>query len=265
MKHFRIGKQTCFYSYKDSNIKEIEKILKETSRLKPKTFHIDNVNPNKVITEKGKKITELIVKYCTPGNVAAFGIESFDPEIVRKNTLNTSLIVAYKAIKIINEVGKERGENGMPKFLPGINLLFGLIGENKETHKRNMSALRHIIEKNYFIRRLNVRQVTPYPGTRLFKEVKNKFLKKNKRYYWKWRNQIRQEFDLPMLKKVVPIGTILKEVYLEIYDGKITFGRQFGTYPLVVGIKGRHKLNQYYDVKVTGHMLRSITAEIISK
>ena len=265
VKHFRIGKQTCFYSYKDSDVKEIEKILKETAKLKPKTFHIDNVNPNKVITEKGKKITELIVKYCTSGNVAAFGIESFDPEVVRKNTLNTSPVIANKAIKIINEIGKERGENGMPKFLPGINLLFGLIGENKETHKRNIESLHRIVEKNYFIRRLNVRQVTPYPGTRLFEEARNKFLKKNKKYYWKWRNQIRQEFDLPMLKKVVPLGTILKEVYLEIYDGKTTFGRQFGTYPLVVGIKGRHKLNQYYTVKVTAHMLRSITAEIISK
>ncbi|MCK5107342.1 MAG: radical SAM protein, partial [Nanoarchaeota archaeon] len=229
VKHFRIGKQTCFYSYKNSDVKEIEKILKETAKLKPKTFHIDNVNPNKVITEKGKKITELIVKYCTSGNVAAFGIESFDPEVVKLNTLNTSPIVANKAIKIINEFGSERGENGMPKFLPGINLLFGLIGENKDTHKRNVDALHKIIENNCLIRRLNVRQVTPYPGTRLFEEAKNKYLKKNGKYYWKWRNEIRQEFDLPMLKKVVPKGTILKDVYFEIYDGKTTFGRQFGT------------------------------------
>jgi radical SAM superfamily enzyme with C-terminal helix-hairpin-helix motif len=265
VKHFRIGKQTCFYSYKNSNLKEIEKILKETSKLKPKTFHIDNVNPNKVITEKGKKITELIVKHCTPGNVAAFGIESFDPEVIRKNTLNTSPIIAHKAIKIINKYGRERGKNGMPKFLPGLNLLFGLIGENKKTHKKNMDALTRILENNLLVRRLNVRQVTPYPGTKLFEEAKNKFLRKNRKYYWKWRNQIRHEFDLPMLKKVVPIGTILKDIYLERYDGKTTFGRQFGTYPLVVGIKGRHGLGRYCDVKVTGHMLRSITAEIIYK
>ena len=264
VKHFRIGKQTCFYSYQDSNVKEIEKILKETSKLKPKTFHIDNVNPNKVVTEKGKEITKLIVKYCTSGNVAAFGIESFDPEVIRMNTMNTSPIVAHKAIKIINEFGSSRGENGMPKFLPGINLLFGLIGENKETHQKNMVALQRIIEGNLLIRRLNVRQVTPYEGTKLY-EYGTKFIKKNKKYYWKWRNEIRQNFDLPMLKRLVPVNTVLKDVYMEIYDGKTTFGRQFGTYPLVVGVKGRVKLGQYCDVKVTSHMLRSVTGEIITK
>ena len=265
VKHFRIGKQTCFYSYQDSNVVEIEKILKETAKLKPKTFHIDNVNPNKVITKEGIEITKLIVKYCTSGNVAAFGVESFDPEVIRKNTMNTSPGVAHKAIKIINELGRERGNNGMPKFLPGLNLLFGLIGENKETHKKNMEGLQKIMEHGFLIRRLNVRQVTPYEGTKLYEEAGIKFIRKNKKYYWKWRNEIRQNFDLPMLKILVPINTILKDVYMEIYDGKTTFGRQFGSYPLVVGIKGRIELGKYYDIKIISHMLRSVTGEVIPK
>jgi radical SAM superfamily enzyme with C-terminal helix-hairpin-helix motif len=66
-----------------------------------------------------------------------------------------------------------------------------------------------------------------------------------------------------MLKKLVPEGTILKNVRTEIYDGKTTFARQIGTYPLIVGIKGRIPLNKFVNVKVTGYMLRSIVGEVI--
>ncbi|MBW2977445.1 hypothetical protein KY331_01245 [Candidatus Woesearchaeota archaeon] len=68
-----------------------------------------------------------------------------------------------------------------------------------------------------------------------------------------------------MLKKLVPDGTILKEVRTEIYDGKTTFARQIGTYPLIIGIKQRLELNKFINVKVTGHMLRSIIGEPITK
>lgn len=37
-----------------------------------------------------------------------------------------------KAIKILNKIGSKRGINGMPYLLPGINILFGLKGENKK-------------------------------------------------------------------------------------------------------------------------------------
>ena len=66
-----------------------------------------------------------------------------------------------------------------------------------------------------------------------------------------------------MLKRVAPAGNILRNVRMEIYDGNTTFGRQIGTYPLIVGVKGRYEIRKFYDLKVTGHMLRSITGEII--
>ncbi len=262
--HFRFGKQTCFFSYKDGNVKEIEKLLKAAAKLKPKTLHIDNVNPNKVLWPDGKKIAKLVVKYCTPGNVAAFGVESFDKEVVKKNCLNTTPLVAHKAIKILNEIGSERGSNGLPKLLPGINIIFGLIGESKQTQKENMKYLQQFLDEDLLLRRINIRQVTPFEGTTLYEVAGTRFIKKNKKHYWSWRKQIRQEIDSPMLQKLVPTGTILKDVRMEIYDGKNTFGRQFGTYPLVVGIKGnRLELNKFYDVKVVNHMLRSIVAEPI--
>ena len=65
-----------------------------------------------------------------------------------------------------------------------------------------------------------------------------------------------------MLKKLVPEGTVLKNVRMEIYDGKTTFGRQIGTYPLIVGVKQRLELNKFYDIEVTGHMLRSVIGKV---
>lgn len=260
-RHFRIGKQSCFYAYPDAIL-----VLKEIRQRFPeiKTLHIDNVNPVNVVKDEKKdyEITKAIVEYCTPGNVAAFGAESFDPEVIKANNLNSNPETTMKAIEILNKFGSELGENGMPKFLPGINILFGLIGETKKTHEHNMNYLKQILEKNLLIRRINIREVIAYEGTELWK-TKDKTIIKNKKHYWRWRNEIRQQIDLPMLQKLVPKGTTLKEVYTEIYDGNTTFGRQIGTYPLIVGIKQRVELKKFYDIKVIGHMLRSVVGEII--
>lgn len=262
VEHFRLGKQTCFYTYKYGDVKEIEKLLKTTSKLKPKTLHIDNVNPNKVITGNGEKITKLIVKYCTPGNVAAFGVESFDIEVVKNNSLNTAPEVAYRAIKVLNKYGAER-VNGMPKFLPGINLIFGLIGETKNTFEENYRWLKRILDDGLMLRRINIRQVVPFEGTKLYEEAGTKFIRKNKRHYWSWRKRIRREIDFPMLQRLVPKGTIFKDVRMEVHDGNTTFGRQFGTYPLVVGVKKRLELGKYYNIRIIGHMLRSVVGEVV--
>jgi len=256
---FRLGKQTCFYTFP----KAIE-LLKEIWHYCPdvKVLHIDNVNPVKVVMDKQHEITKAVVKYCTSGNIAAFGIESFDSEVVKQNTLNTTPKIAYEAIKILNKYGAERGENGLPKYLPGINIIFGLRAESKKTHEENMKWLKKIYNEGLMLRRINIRQVAIFEGTSLFNEGKNKFLKKNKKYYWKWRNEIRQKIDWPMLQRIAPTGTILKNCYAEIYDGNTTFCRQFGTYPLIVGTKGRFPLKKFYDLEITGHMLRSLTGKV---
>jgi len=256
--YFRLGKQSCYYSHPQAIdiVKDIRK------QFNPKVLHIDNVNPRKVITKKGEKITKAIVKYCTEGNTAAFGVESFDPEVIKQNNLNSDPETTYKAVKILNKYGKSRGKNGMPKFLPGINLLYGLIGESKQTNKYNLKWLKKFLDENLLLRRINIRQVDIFEGTPLYKTVGNKFIKKNKKYYWKWKNNIRQNIDSPMLKKLVPKGTILKDIRAEIYEGKTTFGRQIGTYPLIIGIKKRISLKKFYNIKVKDHMLRSVVGEI---
>jgi len=253
--NFRLGKQTCFYSYGSED--EIKKLL-SNARKHTNILHIDNVNPLFVNKEK----TKLIVEHCTSGNIAAMGVESFDPEVVKKNRLNTSPELTHKAIKLINEYGAKLGENGLPKFLPGINLIFGLIGENKKTHQHNIEWLQKIVNDNLLVRRINIREVVIFPGTLMAEMAGDKYIKKNKKYYWKWRNEIRQKVDFPMLQKVVPEGTVMTNLRTEIYDGKTTFCRQIGTYPLVVGVKGRLGLDKWVNVKIKSHMLRSLVGVI---
>jgi radical SAM superfamily enzyme with C-terminal helix-hairpin-helix motif len=258
VKHFRLGKQSDYYSHPDA-IDIIKDIRKECN---PKVLHIDNVNPVNVVSKKGIEITKAIVKYGTEGNTAAFGAESFDPEVIVQNKLNADPEVTYEAGRILNKYGAEKGENGMPRFLPGINLLFGLIGESKTTNEHNMSWLKRFMDEGLLIRRINVRQVDIFEGTPIYNTVGNKFIKKNKKFYWKWRNEIRQTIDFPMLKRLVPEGTVIKNVRMEIYDGNTTFGRQIGTYPLIVGVKERLELNKFYNIEIIGHMLRSVIGKV---
>ena len=63
-----------------------------------------------------------------------------------------------------------------------------------------------------------------------------------------------------MLEKMLPKGTILNDVYAEKHNGKLTFGRQIGSYPLLIGIPGKQDLNKFLDVKVVDYGYRSITA-----
>ncbi|MBI2573593.1 radical SAM protein [Candidatus Woesearchaeota archaeon] len=259
-RYFRLGKQADFYASEDPIW-----MLKEIRRLCPdiEVLHIDNVNPNSVVKPGGEEITKAIVEYCSPGNIAAFGVESFDPIVVKSNLLNTMPVIAMKAIEIVNKYGAERGANGLPKFLPGINIIFGLLGETKESHKKNMEAFQQILDKGWMLRRINVRQVAVLPNTYLESHGGQKFFRKNKQYYWKWRDEIRQKVDNVMLERILPKGTILTDVFTEMYDGKTTFCRQYGTYPLVIGVQGRYPLKERVKVKVTGYMLRSITGEIV--
>ena len=261
-RYFRLGKQACFYSYPHA-----QEVLKGIRDACPKieVLHIDNVDPMMVTTPRGERITQDIVKYCTEGNIAAFGVESFDTAVIEANFLNTTPQRTYDAIKLINKYGTQRGLNGMPTFLPGINILFGLKAETVRTHEINMQWLQKIISDGLMLRRINIRQVNIFPGTKLAEIGGIKFLKKNKRHYFRWRRDIREQVDTPNLQRVVPIGHVLRNVYTETYAGKLTFARQIGSYPIIIGIPGRLPLKQFVDVEVTSHMLRSITARPISE
>jgi len=272
VKNFRIGRQSDLYAYmaKDTgrlefprpNVKAIEQLFKGIRSIAPnlEVLHIDNVNPGTVYhyPEESKLITKTIIKYHTPGDVAAFGVESADPRVVKLNNLKVTPDEAFEAVKILNEVGSSRGWNGMPELLPGINFVHGLIGETKETYVLNYQFMKRILDSGLMVRRINIRQVLPIPGTRMW-EVGDKIITRHKRVFQIYKEKIRKEIDIPMLRRVVPKGIVLKRVFTETYEGGKTLARQIGTYPLLVQIPMKVELHKFVNVVVASHSYRSVT------
>lgn len=272
VKYFRLGNQPDLFTYQAKGVGELEfpkpnpeaikKLYQGIRNVAPDCYlWMDNVNPGTIAhhPEESREIAKVIVKYNTPGDVAAFGIESTDPKVIKLNNLKCAPEEAMKAIEIINDVGKERGWNGLPKLLPGLNFVFGLIGETEKTYEMNYLFLKEVLERGLLVRRINLRQVIAFPGTRMWK-VGIRILKRNYHLFKKWSKKIRDEIDIPMLKRVVPTGTILKEVITEAYFGKRTYSRQLGTYPITTIIPDKVPLNRSFDVKVVGHQARSVIA-----
>jgi radical SAM superfamily enzyme with C-terminal helix-hairpin-helix motif len=81
----------------------------------------------------------------------------------------------------------------------------------------------------------------------------------HKKLFKRYKRQIREEVDNPMLQRVAPSGTILPDVHLEYHEDGKTFGRQLGTYPLLVAVPGERTLGKTVDVAVTDHGYRSVT------
>ncbi len=263
VRNFRIGGQSCIYSYKahgvgikevvEPNVDALANLFKGLSSVPHRVLHVDNANPAVIATypEKAEKITEIIVRYTTPGNVVAFGMESADPEVIKKNNLNATPEDVMEAIRIVNEIGGGRGENGMPKLLPGLNFICGLRGERKETYHLNFKFLKKVMNRGYLLRRINIRQVA---------SIRGRFTLKYRHECWKFRERVRKEIDRKMLEKIVPKGTVLRNVYLELNKGNYTFGRQIGSYPLIVVLPYKAKIGRFVDVKVFDYGERSVTA-----
>jgi radical SAM superfamily enzyme with C-terminal helix-hairpin-helix motif len=257
---FRLGKQSCIYSYADGDAGSLQAMLSGLAALRPRVLHLDNANPAMVNAER----TELFVKYLTPGSTAAMGIESFDPDVSRANNLNSSYDLAFEAIRTVNRIGGFRGENGCHALLPGINILLGLAGETPATLDRNFEALKRILDEGLLIRRINIRRVVRFPGTPLYELGDRKMLRKNRRLYTLWIERVRQEIDVPMLQRLFPVGTVLKGLFSEVHNGNTTFLRQLGSYPIVVGVRERLPLNEFFDVRVADYMRRSLLGERVA-
>ncbi|MCD6143121.1 radical SAM protein, partial [Thermococcus sp.] len=248
VRHFRIGRQSCIFSYMAKpndrvptpNPEAIEKLFKGIRTVAPKikTLHVDNANPAIIANypKESIRIAKALIRYGTPGNVVAFGLETADPKVARLNNLNSTPEETYEAVKILNKVGAKRGYNGMPLLLPGINILFGLPGETKKTYELTYEFLKKILDDGLLIRRINIRQVVVFPGTPLWNMREKIKTEKHKKLIHHYKYKIRHEIDYPMLKRLVPVGTILREVRAEVFDNGLTYGRQIGSYPLIVGI-----------------------------
>jgi radical SAM superfamily enzyme with C-terminal helix-hairpin-helix motif len=226
-----------------------------------RVLHIDNVNPSTVSSypELSAEALRHIVEHHTPGDVAALGIESFDEEVVRRNNLKVYPDEAVAAIRAINRVGSERGENGLPHLLPGVNLVYGLMGETAETFEANLTYMKDILAMSLMVRRINMRQVMVMPSTRM--EAAGDFLaKKHHSMFVRHKQRMRAEVDLPMLARVVPQYTVMRDVRAELVQGNVTWARQMGSYPVLVAFPGRLPSGSSCDALVLGHGPRSVSA-----
>jgi radical SAM superfamily enzyme with C-terminal helix-hairpin-helix motif len=273
VRHFRIGNQPCIFSYMahDAGIKEFPepnplalKQLFQGIRLAApglKTLHIDNANPGVIARypTQCRQIAKTIIQYHTAGDVAALGVESADPVVIKKNNLKASAEEVLDVVRLFNEVGSQRGVNGLPQLLPGLNFVFGLMGETKNTFILDYEFLKKILDEGLLVRRINLRQVIPIPGTTMA-TMGEKNVRKHKSEFQRFKRNVRETIERPMLKRLVPQGTVLTDLFTETYEGKLTFARQLGSYPLLVGIPGVYPLHRFYDAKIVDYGYRSLTA-----
>ena len=265
VRHLRLGAQTCTYSYMASGVGETEtptpnpevvgKLLEAISReARPKVFHVDNANPAVIAAHpaESREVTKAIVEHCTGGNVVAFGLESADSQVARANNLNSDTERAMEAIRIVNELGRARSPTGLPSLLPGINFVCGLEGETKATYAANLDFLLRVVSEGLLLRRINIRQVIPsrqeFKGVRL------------KREFAQFKKAVREQVDLPMLGRLVPDSTVLRDVYTELREGGRTFGRQVGSYPILVGLPYPMDTGHWVDAFVVNRGPRSVVA-----
>ena len=269
-RNFRLGRQPdiLIYGSKDQNgypapsPSALRRLFSSIRKVAPdlKVLHIDNVNPATIYEhpEESEDALKVIVSYHTPGDVAALGIESADEEVIRRNNLKVCPEGAMLAIEIVNDVGKERGENGLPQLLPGVNFVYGLPGETKRTFEINLEFMREVLDRGLMVRRINLRQVMVLPSTRM-ESVGDYLVKKHKHLFFEHKRRMRDEIDLPMIKRVVPKWTVMREVRTELVEGSTTWARQIGSYPILVGIPKQMPVGVFTDVVVLDHGPRSVS------
>jgi len=243
-----------------------------------RTLHLDNMNPVTITDypEKSREGIRIIAEHNTPGDTAAFGLESADPVVREENNLLVSAEECLEAVRIVNEEagwrpGGPSDENReaapnfgsdaaprLPKLLPGINLVHGLKGERTETFEHNRQFLQDLLDEGLMVRRINIRQVMAFEGTEMA-ETGAEIAHDHKQQFKQYKREVRETIDNPMLQRVAPPGTVLPDVHLEYHQDGKTFGRQLGTYPLLVAIPGERELGATIDVAITDHGYRSVT------
>src|SRR6267143_6517621 len=264
--NFRMGGQADFFSYQAIglgssptpriNVPVIRELLEGIRAAAPnlKVLHTDNGDPAMMIAHPDDAIAAMddLARRASPGNSLSVGLASADPRVTEANNLNIDADGCLEAVRMVNAVGKARGASGMPVLLPGLNFVAGLDGETKKTFDLNLEFLKRLLEEDLWVRRINIRQVRPvrreFEPSGLYREFR------------RFKEAVRTTIDHEMLRRVVPEGTVLRNVFLELQDGHVTYGRQIGTYPILVGLPYRTGINTFVDARVVSHGQRSLTA-----
>tara|TARA_B100001750_G_scaffold247366_1_gene272864 strand:- start:790 stop:2532 length:1743 start_codon:yes stop_codon:yes gene_type:complete len=284
VRNVRLGGMTDVYTYMAEGVVELEypipnpepiaKLLhglRDDERIE--ILHTDNANPSIIAEnlEPADEITKTLCETLSDGGILSFGLESADPAVHDANWLNCDTKQLKTAIRHINQYGRKRGDRGLPKLLPGLNFIAGLNGETAATYDMNRQLLQELKDEGLWLRRINIRQVEGEG----FQEISENDFNSFKQF-------VRNEIDEPLLSKMFPLGQLLKGIRWESHDDRIrlpaqikddahrseacrgksgvTFGRQIGAYPILVGLPYHSPLESVSDVIVTGHGKRSITA-----
>lgn len=262
-RNVRLGQQTCFFSYLNRDVAAIERLLAAIRESCPEldVLHIDNADPLAVASKNGAAIARLVARYCTEGNCAPMGIESFDPAVIEANTLTCTPDVLIRAIGHVNEAGAQVGPRGLPILLPGLNLIYGLPGETHRTHYENLAGLVRILDSGYQCHRINVRQARAYAGTPLAVMTSSQ-PPPSAAHFDTWKADISYVFDQPMKRLVYPAGRTLTGLHSFFVTSRGTWHRRLGSYPIQVVERGTARpLFEETDLTVTGHEARYIYGE----
>jgi radical SAM superfamily enzyme with C-terminal helix-hairpin-helix motif len=265
-RHFRVGRQPDILAYGAGageypapRPELLDKLFSSIRTAAPelKTLHIDNTNPATIAwhEDAGREALRAIIRHHTSGDVAAFGMETADPAVIAANNLKAQPDEVFRAIEIVNEEGGKRRDN-VPELLPGLNFVCGLAGETENTYALNEQFLVRVRDAGLSVRRVNIRQVMPFEGTPVYT---NNTLGKYEQRFRVFKEFVRNKIDLPMLQRVFPIGTVLRDVRIEV-TGDLSFGRQLGSYPILVGVPLKLPRNTVTDMVVVDWGMRSITA-----
>ena len=280
VRHFRIGRQADILAYggdgEAPNPDALRALYAGIREVAPdlQTLHLDNMNPVTIVDypERSREGIEIIAEHNTAGDTAAFGLESADPVVQAENNLLVTAEECLEAVRVVNEAagwrpGEDRsaaptyGDGAarrLPKLLPGINLVHGLAGERSETFEHNRAFLDSVLEAGLLLRRVNIRQVMAFEGTEMA-ETGARLAREHKKQFKQYKQAVREAVDRPMLERVAPPGTVLPDVHTEYHQDGKTFGRQLGTYSLLVAVPGERPLGETLDVAVVDWGYRSVT------
>ena len=260
VRHLRLGQQTCFFSYLNRDTAAIEQLLAGIRDRCPdlEVLHIDNADPLAVASPAGAAIARLVARYCTEGNCAPMGMESFDPAVIKANTLTCTPQVLMRAIANVNQAGAHTGPGGLPVLLPGLNLIYGLPGETHRTHYENLAGLARILDEGHLCHRMNVRQARTYHGTPLT-AMHQAQPPPSAEHFATWKADVSYVFDQPMKQRVYPAGRTITGLHSFFVTTSGTWHRRLGSYPIQVLERGTARpLFEDADLIVTGHQPRYV-------
>jgi radical SAM superfamily enzyme with C-terminal helix-hairpin-helix motif len=263
VRNVRLGQQTCFFSYLNRDAAAIERLLAGIRERCPglEVLHIDNADPLAVASRTGAVIAQLVARYCSEGNCAPMGIESFDLAVIEANALTCTPEVLMRAVANVNEAGAKIGPRGLPLLLPGLNLIYGLPGETHRTHYENLAGLARILDEGYQCHRINVRQARTYIGTPLA-TMRQAQAPPSAEHFDSWKADVSYVFDRPMKQRVYPAGRIISDMHSFFVSTRGTWHRRLGSYSIQVVERGTSRpLFEDADMIVTDHEPRYLVGE----